>query len=80
MEYMTEEDVLPVPLNLVRMPRAIFEWIFDCCDKEENTTDEQVMENGNNGLPSREGPVSRNGVEVSGNISERFFGWKSLRN
>ncbi|WAR18167.1 TRPC7-like protein, partial [Mya arenaria] len=37
LEYMGPGQVLPVPLNLLRIPRAMFEWMCDRCDlAEEN--------------------------------------------
>jgi hypothetical protein len=62
MEYMTEEDVLPVPLNIVRLPRAIFEWIFDCWDKDEENLKIPVEMNG---TTLNDMPVTRNGTDVS---------------
>ncbi|KAL4234378.1 hypothetical protein ACF0H5_006025 [Mactra antiquata] len=70
MEYMAEEDVLPVPLNLVRMPRAIFEWIFDCCDKEDTDINQELIECGNGNLPPGDGPVSRNGIETIPSVTQ----------
>lgn len=35
LEYMSDGEVLPVPLNLLRIPRAICEWICDCGDTED---------------------------------------------
>ena len=29
---MGDGEVLPVPLNLVRAPRAFLEWVFNCCE------------------------------------------------
>ncbi|XP_060587786.1 short transient receptor potential channel 7-like [Ruditapes philippinarum] len=60
MEYMTEEDVLPVPLNIVRLPRAIFEWIFDCWDKDEENLKIPVEMNG---TTLNDMPVTRNGAD-----------------
>lgn len=35
MEYMGDGEVLPSPLNLARIPRAICEWVCDCGVDEE---------------------------------------------
>ena len=62
MEYISNDHVLPVPLNLVRIPRAIIEWCFDCCesDEEEEIEETDLMAN----TKSFRTPVTKNGVEV----------------
>jgi len=34
---MGQGQVLPVPLNLLRLPRALFEWMCDRCDLEDES-------------------------------------------
>ena len=68
MEYISEEEVLPVPLNLARIPRSVIEWIFDCRTEEKSTGTPDEMPNIydiGNGTTSPGIPISRNGVDVS---------------
>ena len=62
MEYISNEHVLPVPLNLMRIPRAIVEWCCDGCEEEEEEekedTDLLIS------TKSFRAPFTKNGVEV----------------
>ncbi|KAH3776726.1 hypothetical protein DPMN_178159 [Dreissena polymorpha] len=64
---MGDGEVLPVPLNLVRAPRAMFEWLFDCCDKEEDTIEPPPVELDpyGNELNGDISGLASNGVEVT---------------
>ncbi|WAR11309.1 TRPC3-like protein, partial [Mya arenaria] len=62
LEYMGDGEVLPVPLNLLRAPRAFMEWLCDCCEVSEESLEPPPVENDPYG--STEGPVDTNGVKV----------------
>ena len=67
MEYISNDHVLPVPLNLVRIPRAMIEWCCDCCDPEEEDEledQQEVTMNGKNVGKNFSAPITKNGVEV----------------
>ena len=63
MEYISNELVLPVPLNLVRIPRAVIEYCCEGCNQE---VEEEVDENDVilNGKSFASPPITKNGVEV----------------
>ena len=63
MEYISNALVLPVPLNLVRIPRAVVEYCCEGCSEEEYVEEEEdndVMLNGTYDAP----PIIKNGIEV----------------
>lgn len=70
LEYMGDGEVLPVPLNLARIPRAICEWVCDCGEGNDNFkepptspfNDIDVYENMTMARDDVNAP--RNGVEV----------------
>lgn len=63
MEYISNDHVLPVPLNLVRIPRGILESCCDCCspDDEDEWEEQEVIMNGK---AFKAPPITKNGVEV----------------
>ena len=71
MEYISEEEVLPSPFNLARIPRSVIEWIFNCrptrkSDEPDETPDIYDMDNGS--PPPTALPITRNGLDVSNDL------------
>lgn len=66
---MGDGEVMPVPLNLARIPRSICEWICDCGDnedfKEPPSSPFNDIDAYENMAMSRDEAAPRNGVEVS---------------
>ena len=64
MEYISNALVLPVPLNLVRIPRAVMEYCCEGCNKEEEEEEEDENDAILNGMSYDAPPIIKNGVEV----------------
>ena len=65
LEYMGEGEVLPVPLNLARIPRSICEWMCDCGNEENYKEPPSSPFNDIDAYDAMSMPPNdRNGVEV----------------